>query len=45
VKTIQSVAGVGSGLRFGIGVTNGKKDGFLTIDHAGQPVVETRELR
>lgn len=45
VKSIQSVAGVGSGARFGIGVTNGKKDGFLTIDHEGRPAVETRAPR
>jgi hypothetical protein len=43
VKTIQSVAGVGSGVRFGIGVTNGKKEGLVSLDRAGTPLVEGRE--
>lgn len=44
VKSIQSEAGVGKGVRFGIGLTNGKKEGFLSIDQAGQPLVEARDL-
>lgn len=44
VNSVQGGPSIGSGTRFGIGVTNGKKEGSLSIDEAGKPLLEEREL-
>jgi hypothetical protein len=44
VNSVQGGSGISRGTRFGIGVTNGKKEGLLSIDEAGKPMLEKREL-